>query len=140
MGEKYMLCTVASELARALVEGGRNQEAEHYTAVACELAAADDLSAQALWRSVRARALARRGEQAEAVALAQEAVTLLRDTDSLVAQADALFDLAEVLRAGDQVPESSAALAEALQLYERKGDLASAARARVLLVEEPAPR
>ncbi len=140
MGEKYMLCTVASELARALVEGGRNEEAEHYTEVACELAAADDLSAQALWRSVRARALARRGEQAEAVALAQEAVTLLRGTDSLVAQADALFDLAEVLRAGAQVAESSAALAEALQLYERKGDLASAARARVLLVEVPAPR
>ena len=140
MGEKYMLCSVASELARALVEEGRDEEAEHYTEVARELAAADDLSAQVLWRSVRARVLARRGEQEEAVALAREAVELLRDTDSLVAQADALFDLAEVLRVGGRSTDALAALGEALALYERKGDLASAARARALLQDAPASR
>ena len=140
MGEKYMLCSVASELARALVEEGRDEEAEHYTEVARELAAADDLSAQVLWRSVRARVLARRGEQEQAVALAREAVALLRDTDSLVAQADALVDLAEVLQAGGQGADASAALDEALELFERKGDLASAARARAMLEDAPAPR
>ncbi len=138
MGEKYMLCSVASELARALVEEGRDEEAEHYTEVARELAAADDLSAQVLWRSVRARVLARRGEQEDAVALARAAVDLLRDTDSLVAQADALVDLAEVLRAGGQEAEAVATLAEALELYERKGDVASAAHARALLQDVPA--
>ncbi|MGA9715394.1 MAG: adenylate/guanylate cyclase domain-containing protein [Aeromicrobium sp.] len=138
MGEKYMRCTVASELARALIEEGRDAEAEHYTEIARELAAVDDLSAQVLWRSVRARAMARRGQQTDAVALAREAVALLRGTDSLVAQADALCDLAEVLMADAQSADASAALAEALGLYERKGDLASAARARALLVESPA--
>ena len=79
---------------------GRYAEAEELTRLAEDLSAADDLTSQALWRSVRAKALAQRGLGRQAEACAREAVDLLRDTDTLVLQADALEDLAEVLALG----------------------------------------
>ncbi len=71
MGEKYFLSTAAGELARAVYAQGRYAEAEELTRTAEELSAADDLTSQALWRSVRAKALAQRGLGQEAEQLAQ---------------------------------------------------------------------
>jgi class 3 adenylate cyclase/tetratricopeptide (TPR) repeat protein len=133
MGEKYLLSTVAAELACALAERSCNDEAEGYTHVAQELAADDDLTSQALWRWVRARVLARRGEIERALGLAREAIRLLSETDSLVAQADALIALSEVVAVAGRRAEARASVEQALGLYERKGDLVSAARARTLL-------
>jgi ATP/maltotriose-dependent transcriptional regulator MalT len=130
MGEKYLLSTVAAELAAVLADQHRDEEAERYTAVAEELAADDDLTSQALWRWVRAEVLARRGKDAEAQKLAREATGLLDETDSLVAQADALLALAEVVDLGGRGEEALARTREALSLYEQKGDVVSAARAR----------
>ena len=64
MGEKYFLSTAAGELARAVYAQGRYAEAEELTLMAEELSAGDDLTSQALWRSVRAKALARRASAA----------------------------------------------------------------------------
>jgi class 3 adenylate cyclase/tetratricopeptide (TPR) repeat protein/type II secretory pathway predicted ATPase ExeA len=132
MGEKYFLSTAAGELARAVYAQGRYEEAEELTRMAAELSAEDDLTSQALWRSVRAKTLARRGLGPEAEELAREAVDLLLDTDALVLQADALEDLAEVLAlAGSE--DARACLEEALRLLERKDNVVSAERLRASL-------
>jgi class 3 adenylate cyclase/tetratricopeptide (TPR) repeat protein len=127
MGEKYFLSTTVGELARAVYAQDRYAEAEALTRTAEELSAEDDVTSQALWRSVRAKALARRGLGDEAEGLARDAVALLRGTDALVLQADALEDLAEVLvlrGAGD----ARGVLEEALGLLEQKDDLVAAER------------
>jgi ATP/maltotriose-dependent transcriptional regulator MalT len=127
MGEKYFLSTTVGELARAVYAQDRYAEAEALTRTAEELSAEDDVTSQALWRSVRAKALARRGLGDEAEGLARDAVALLRGTDALVLQADALEDLAEVLvlrGAGD----AREVLEEALGLLEQKDDLVAAER------------
>ena len=135
MGEKYLLSTVAAELANVLAERDCNDEAERYTRVAEELAADDDLTSQALWRWVRAKVLARRGETEHALALAREATRMLSETDSLVARADALVALSEVAAVAGRAAEAASGAERALGLYERKGDLVSAAKARTLLAE-----
>ena len=132
MGEKYFLSTAAGELARAVFVQGRHDEAEELTRLAEELAADDDLTSQALWRSVRARVLATKGLAQEAEALAREAVALLGATDALVLQADALQDLAEVSSLSGN-GEARACLEEALALLERKDDVVSAERVRTSL-------
>ncbi len=109
MGERYFLSTAAGELARAIYAQGRYAEAEELTQLAEELSADDDLTSQALWRSVRAKTLARRGVDEDAEQLARKALELLKGTDALILQADALEDMAHVLelvgeRRRSQVP------------------------------------
>jgi tetratricopeptide (TPR) repeat protein len=132
MGERYFLSTAAGELARAVYAQGRFEEAEDLTRVAEELSADDDLTSQALWRSVRAKTLARRGLDGEAKELARDAVDLLGGTDALILQADALEDLAEVLTlvGGDGARDC---LGEALGRLERKDDVVSVERVRASL-------
>jgi len=64
------------------------------------------------------------------VRLAREAVEIVAATGSLRARADALVDLATLLRADGRETEADAALAEAVTLYEEKGNLIGAERAR----------
>ncbi len=56
-------------------------------------------------------------------------------TDYLDFRAEALLDLAEVLRLSCNGLEAATAAAEALRLWEQKGSVVSAARARRLLHE-----
>ena len=65
----------AALLGRALLAQGRGAEAETLSHES-EALAGDDLKAAIAWRGVRAEALARRGEHADAVALASHAVDL----------------------------------------------------------------
>jgi Tetratricopeptide repeat len=85
---------------------------------------------QALWRSVRATVLARRGGLAEAERMARQAVALAERTDFLNHRAETLVVLADVLRRRDRPQLASAALADALALYERKGNLVAAQQVR----------
>jgi tetratricopeptide (TPR) repeat protein len=139
MGEKYLLSTVAGELSRALYAQGRYEEAEQFAREAEDLAAADDVTSQALWRSGMAKALARRGEVETAVSLAEEAVELMRATEAWVIEAEALVDQAEVLRLAGRPDHARTALEEALGLFERKGNVVAAeAAARTLAAGLPA--
>jgi class 3 adenylate cyclase/tetratricopeptide (TPR) repeat protein len=132
MGERYFLSTAAGELARAVYAQGRYDEAEELTRVAEELSADDDLTSQALWRSVRAKTLARRTLDGSAEELAREAVGLLEGTDALILQADALEDQAEVFTlVGSHGARDS--LGEALGRLERKEDVVSIERVRASL-------
>jgi hypothetical protein len=77
--------------------------------------------------------LARRGEVEDAITLSLEAIDMRRRSDAIVFLADALADFSEVLRFSGREDEVRAVRAEALRLYERKGDVVSAGRLRSLL-------
>jgi predicted ATPase/class 3 adenylate cyclase len=130
MGEKVLLSTIVGELARAVYARGGYDEAEELSRTAEELAAEEDVVSQALWRTVRGKILAQRGDDRAARALAEEAVELLRPTGELVLQAEALLDLAEVLELSAGTAGARRALDDALALFERKGNVVSAAHTR----------
>ena len=132
MGENALLSTSAAVLAQAIYAQGRTDEAALFCDVSARTAAADDLWTQVLWRSVRGKILARRGRGEEGGALAREAVRLVERTDLLIHHGDALLDLAEVLRLPTAQEERALAL-KAVAMYEQKGNLVSAERARALL-------
>jgi class 3 adenylate cyclase/tetratricopeptide (TPR) repeat protein len=138
MGETYLLSTIAAELARAVVLQGRDDEAEELTVTAEELTADDDIASQALWRSVRAKVLARRGDLQAAGRMATDAVELLRRTDAVVTLGDALLDLGEVLESCGDLAAAHDAFDEAALLFERKGNVVAAASARAALARTSA--
>jgi class 3 adenylate cyclase/tetratricopeptide (TPR) repeat protein len=147
MGERYLLSSLSVYLGRVLLELGRRADAEAMAARARELADADDVEAQALWRTLEAQVAVRRslgagGEMAAAgeaaVALAQEALSVLEPTDATILRADAYAALADVQALAGQ---PRAAVAEtidaALALYDAKGATAAAARVRSRSVAQP---
>jgi class 3 adenylate cyclase/tetratricopeptide (TPR) repeat protein len=143
LGEQSFLPHAAANLAQALYALDRLDEAGAWASRAAELGAAgDDAWKDLLWRQVLAKVLARRGEHAEAERLAREAVALCEETDMLDAQGDAYADLAEVLLLGGKADEAAAALEQALERYERKGNRVSTRRAQTRLAElqDAAPR
>jgi hypothetical protein len=95
-----------------------------------------------LWRQVRAKVLARRGEHAEAERHAREAVAVGEGTDWLDGQGDTYADLGEVLMLAGKPTEAAAALEQALARYQRKGNLVSTQRtqARLAELQDAAPR
>jgi DNA-binding SARP family transcriptional activator len=130
MGERTLRGTTAAMLAQAVFDQDRHAEAEDLCRASERIAAPDDVVTQALWRGVWAKIRARAGELPEAEALGRGAVRLLEPTDLLTDRGNALLDLAEVLRLGGRSAEAEAAARSSLELYERKGNLVSAARAR----------
>ncbi len=76
---------------------GRDEEAEEWTRRSEQATPPEDVTAQAHWRSIRAKVLARRGEANEAVRLSAEAVEWIRRSDDLHFIGDCLVDRAEVL-------------------------------------------
>jgi thioredoxin-like negative regulator of GroEL len=95
-----------------------------------------------LWRQVRAKVVARRGEHADGERLAREAVAIGERTDTLNDQGDTHADLAEVLLLAGKPGEAAAALEQALERYQRKGNLVSTQHAQTRLAElrDAAPR
>jgi class 3 adenylate cyclase/tetratricopeptide (TPR) repeat protein len=133
MGEKGLLSTQAARLAQSLYAQQRYVEAEDYAKISEQAGASDDIVTQMLWRQVRAKTLARRGHIEDAEELARVAVALAEPTDALDMRADGLVDLAEVLRLIGRTDETTGVLEGAVRLYEQKGDVVSAARARSVL-------
>jgi class 3 adenylate cyclase/tetratricopeptide (TPR) repeat protein len=130
MGEKYYLSTTAGYLAAALFQQGRDDEADEFASISERLAAADDISSQFLWRTVRGRVLARRGDLQDAEAMIREALELIGRAEEPDSKAAVLADLAEVLALAGRRDEARGALEEAASIFESKGNVVSAARAR----------
>jgi len=122
--------SVVPLLADALWEQGRGEEATARIELAWSRMIEDDADAQVGVARVRARVLAARGETIEAVQEARRAVERAARTAYLDLHARALFDLGTVYElAGD--PEAAAvAFDEACARFERKGNVAGAARVR----------
>jgi len=136
MGERNYISTVAGYLAEALYRQGRFDESRRFADFSAEIAAPDDVMTQVLWRGVSAKLLARQGKVADAESLARQALELIRRSDDVIDdQANALMDLAEVLEIAGKRELAVIAVAEALRLYERKGNAVSAANARKFLSE-----
>ena len=129
------LLTFAPLLGRELCKLARFDEAEPLARRGSELSEEQDVTPQALWRQVQALVHAHRGEYAEGVGLAREAVAITEQTDGLNFQGSALCDLAEVLHAAGRDEEAAAALAKALERYERKHNLPMARQVRERLAD-----
>ena len=132
-GEKALLSTAAGRLGQALYALDRLDEAEAWAGRAAEVGASDDAMTQMLWRQVRAKVLARRGQLAEGERLAREAVAIGEETDMLNFQGDAYADLGEVLIVAGKPNEAVAALEQAVERYELKGNVPSTRRAQARL-------
>jgi len=137
--ESGFRATLGTQLADALVRLGRDDEAEDVLDDVDTFVQVDDVDPQVRRRSVRAQLLARRGEVAEAVRLAREAVAQAATTDYLLLRSDALVALAAVLRAAGDDAEAAAALRQALDLQSQKGNLPGIDRVRALLAAAAAP-
>ncbi|HEU5213987.1 MAG TPA: BTAD domain-containing putative transcriptional regulator [Gaiellaceae bacterium] len=135
MGDLAYLATRAAELANVLWHRGCDLEAEDWVSRALELGASDDIPTQILWRCAAGKLLAHRGEVAEAQRLVGDAIRLSDTTDALNYQARARLDLARVLGIASRLVEASAAAEAAIEIFDRKGNVAEAERARALLAE-----
>jgi class 3 adenylate cyclase len=124
------VATSAPQLGRDLCKLGRFDEAERLASRGHELALPEDRTAQAFWRQTQALVHMNRREDALAVTLAREALSILEQTDGLNFQGDALCDLADVLHAAGRHEEAAAALSDALDRYERKRNLPMARQVR----------
>jgi tetratricopeptide (TPR) repeat protein len=126
------------DLGRMLCKLGRHDEAEPIARLGREFGTQDELGTQMQWRQVQALVDAHRGEHEEAEMLAREAVAIGEQTDSPYRQAEALYDLGEVLRAAGKHLEAADALAQALDQCERKRILPMARQVRATLRAETA--
>jgi tetratricopeptide (TPR) repeat protein len=139
LGDTGMRSLATGQLAESLYELGRLDESQRWTETAEQLTTADDVGSQMVWRQVRAKVLARRGEHAEAERHARDAVLRAHQTDMLNWEGRALVDLAEVLALAGRREEAAVELDRAIALYERKGNVVAEAMARSRRAELAAP-
>ena len=130
IGERSHFSSVAALLSRAMYAQGRYEEAEELSRESEEAARPNDIHSHILWRMTRAQVLAQRGELASAEDLALEAVAFAAESDFLDSHGDALVSLATVFRLSGAPQEAATALERAVELYDQKGNVVSAARAR----------
>jgi len=128
VGQRANAASVAAQLAETLASTGRHAEALSLTVASEDAAPLDDVHAQIAWRVARAKVSAALGDGAAAEETAREAVRLAYETDSPYYTADALEALAVALDAAGRPAEADAAAADALQLFEAKGNRVGAAR------------
>jgi class 3 adenylate cyclase/tetratricopeptide (TPR) repeat protein len=133
IGDSGHLSSVAPQLADVLQEQGRIEEALALTEEAERASIKDDVDAQIGWRRVRSKILARQGHLAEGIRLATEALDMARRTDYLDLRGMVCLDLAEVLRRAGQGDGAITVLEEAIEMFELKGNVVMAARARASL-------
>jgi class 3 adenylate cyclase/ketosteroid isomerase-like protein len=126
----------AALLARALLEQtGRDEEAIAQTLFA-EEHGGEDLKTTITWSSARAEALARNGENEQALSFAHHAVSLAGPTDVLADKAEASMALARVLRAAGRDAQAREAAEAARALYAAKGHVVGVERAARLAGEQ----
>jgi class 3 adenylate cyclase len=138
MGLDADTAETAALLGRTCLALDRAAEADELCTES-ERLAGHGLKASIAWRTLRARLLSRDGHHDEARRVADAAVSLAERTDALVDHGDACLTLATVLGAAGNAAGARAAAERAADLYERKGAVALAERARLMLGERVAP-
>jgi class 3 adenylate cyclase/tetratricopeptide (TPR) repeat protein len=130
LGDRGYSATAAGTLAHALLEVGDNQEAGRYARLAIDNSSEDDFEPKVAGSAALAVALARSGDVEAGLDLAAQAVAMVSRTDYVLTHAEALVDQARVLAAAGRADEASSAVAEAIEMLERKEAWALADRAR----------
>jgi len=133
MGDAGHLSSVAPLLAEVLQARGHTMEALALTQEAEDASLSGDMDAQISWRRVRSKIFAGQGHLADGLRLATEAADLARRTDYLDMRGTACLDLADVLRQAGQSDRAIPVLQEAIEMFELKGNVVMAARARASL-------
>jgi predicted ATPase len=132
-GDEQSSPSVMCQIAEAVYDQGRYDDAEALALSGERAAPSDDHDARAQSCFVRAAILARRGQLEEAEALARNALALTRYSDNLVSGGELHLRLAKVLRSSGKDAEAEAEAWTAVELFERKGAVVLAERARRLL-------
>lgn len=132
LGERAYRSTCIAYLANALYADGRGEEAAETARTAEAESAEDDAINFAVAHGVRARIAADRGDVETAERLAESAVGYAFRMDMPKPRGDALVARACVLRTIGRPAEAEEVFAEAIAVYERKGEFAAAARARLV--------
>jgi len=132
MGERNYISTAAGLLADVLYRQDRYDESAEFAGICEHLASPQDVASQFQWRCVRGKLRARQGAIDEAESLLSAAMALIETSDHLELQGNGLLDFAEVQGLAG-APADAAGLGEqAAVLFERKGNIVSALRARQL--------
>ena len=137
MGLDADAAQTAALLARVCLALGRDDEAGELCSES-ERLAGHALKPAIAWRTVRAELLARRGEFDDAIRVAKQAVAIAERTDALIDHGDACLALATVLDAAGDGQAARAAAERAHGLYERKGAVVLAEKARSVLASRGA--
>jgi class 3 adenylate cyclase len=132
MGERNYISTTAGLLADVLYRQGRHQESAEFAGACERLASPADVASQFLWRCVRGKLEARQGNIGEAESLLAAATALIETSDQLDLQGNGLLDFAEVRELAGAPADAAALSEQAARLFERKGNVISARRARQL--------
>jgi predicted ATPase/class 3 adenylate cyclase len=139
-GDTALVGYPALMLAETLLEQDREDEARSFAEVGKAAISPDDTIDQVLARMVDARLRARAGDVSGADADARKAVELAARTDALVLHADALVRHAEILALAGRSEQAQEAYGLAVELYERKGHVVSAAKASSVVEKAAAGR
>jgi DNA-binding SARP family transcriptional activator len=129
MGETSHFSTIVLGLAATAYLQGRYDDAVQYTIEGEHAARPNDVASQIMWRSIRAKTIARQGDHATAQELSRTAIAYASQSDFHFSHADALLNHAEVLDLAGDTAAAQAATREAIHYYKLKGNTFAAARA-----------
>ena len=133
IGDTWYYVLASIDLARAVCDQGRPAECLRILDENERHRTVPDIEIVVRRPATRALALAHLGRLDEAEPLARQAVGCAKGTDSLGIHANSLLVLAEILRLADRSEEAVPLVDEAIALFDLKGNVVSAARARALL-------
>jgi class 3 adenylate cyclase len=136
-GDEQLLPWLSTDLAETLCDQGRYDEAGRLALKVVEAAPGDDHSLRSASERVQAMVLAHLGQLPEAEFLARDALALALEGDDPIWTGEAHLTLAEVLRRSGKDAEAAGEARTAFELFERKGAVVLAERARRLLEGKP---
>jgi len=134
-GRLNVLSTVATIFAECRFRERRYDDADRLLDVAADAGADDDFVTQVRLRAGRAKLLARRGAATEAEAMALDGVALADETEFVDLRGDSRLALGDVLALDGRDADAERVFRSALALWEAKGNLMYANRARGRLAE-----
>jgi class 3 adenylate cyclase/tetratricopeptide (TPR) repeat protein len=145
MGERGALPTIAADLADALIDLGRIDEADTMRAVAEEASAEHDMTTQVGLRLVRGRLAAARGKMEEALASVADALSLADQGEMYDRRIGSRLVLAQLLLDSGRTADARARAQEILDLARPGRDIVLEARAmdlieRMAAAESPSHR
>lgn len=133
MGERGILSTVAADLADALMDLGRIDEAGAMCQVADEAGSPDDVLTQVGVRLVHGRLAAARSKMDEALLSVASALNLADEGEYYDLRTRTRLVFAELLLDAGHIEEARVRAQEVLDLARPRGDVVFEARARALL-------